>query len=319
MRAKKILLQLLKVTISVGLIIFLVWKASPGKLSSYLRDIDPFLLTTALLVFSLSSFLGAVQWFILLRKSDFKLTFPKVLKLYFVGLFFNNFLPANVGGDAFKIFDIAKMGNDPYKVFAITLLDRIFGIFGLCILALISSFIILPGGNINNLWVYILLFAVVVVGSLIVVLNMRLAKFLRRTFARITLWNIGKKLDVIFSQLGELRNLKPVMMKVAFLTLSVQFLRILTHIIVGRSIGMEMSGWMPLYFFIFIPLLGMIMILPISINGLGIREGAGVLLFTGVGVPAEQALLIEFLTYLVMVTVSLVGGFLFLRRHIHGG
>jgi hypothetical protein len=116
-----------------------------------------------------------------------------------------------------------------------------------------------------------------------------------------------------------MRNLKPVMMKVALLTLSVQFLRILTHIIVGKSIGIEMSGWMPLYFFIFIPLLGIIMVLPVSINGLGIREGAGVLLFTSVGIPAEQALLVEFLTYLVMVTASLAGGVLFLRRHIHGG
>ena len=317
MRGKKILLQLLKITISIGLISFLIWKVSPSSLSRYLKSIDPFLFAAAIIVFFLSSFLGAVQWYILLRKSDFNLTFPRVLSLYLVGLFFNNFFPANVGGDAYKIFDVARMGNDPYKVFAITLLDRIFGIFGLCILALISSFIILPTGNINNLWVYILLFMVIVGGCVIVLLNRRLSHFLRSIFIRIKLWNIGKRLDTIFGQLGGLRNLKPVMAKVTLLTLSIQFLRIITHIIVGRSIGMTMSGWVPLYFFVFIPLLGIIMILPISINGLGVREGAAVLLFTGVGILPEQALLVEFLTYVVMVAVSLCGGVLFLRRYIH--
>lgn len=318
MRARKILFQSLKVIISVGLIAFLIWKVSPGELLRYLKEIDLFLLVTALFVFLLSSFLGAVQWYILLRKSGLELVFPKVLNLYFVGLFFNNFLPANVGGDAFKIFDVAKMGNDPYKVFAITLLDRIFGIFGLCILALVSSLILFHTGNIDNLWVYILIFAFIVGGVVVVILNKRVVHFLRNFFSRITIWKIGERLDLIFSQLGGLRNLKSVMARVSLLTILIQFLRIMTHIIIGRSIGMEMSGWMPLYFFVFVPLLGIIMIFPISINGLGVREGAGIFLFTGVGILAEQALLVEFLTYIVMVFVSLSGGVLFLRRHIRG-
>ena len=56
-------------------------------------------------------------------------------------------------------------------------------------------------------------------------------------------------------------------------------------------------------------------ILPISLNGLGIREGTGVLLFTQIGISKEQALLMELITYVVMVIVSLVGGVFFLVRH----
>lgn len=313
---RKILFQWVKIIISAGLIILLIWKISPAKISRYIKDIDPFLLTAALLIFLLSSFLGAVQWYILLKKSELNLSFSKVLNLYFVGLFFNNFLPANVGGDAYKIFDVSRMGNDPYKVFAITLLDRIFGIFGLCILALVSSLILLPSGDIGNIRIYILFFAAIVGGILILMLNRRLARLLRKILTRIKLWNIGERLDLIFNQLGGLRDIKFLMTKIVLLTLSIQFLRIMTHVIVGKSIGMEMSIWIYLYFFVFVPLLGIIMILPVSINGLGVREGAGVLLFTSVGILAEQALLVEFLTYTVMVTVSLSGGILFLRRNI---
>ena len=73
-----------------------------------------------------------------------------------------------------------------------------------------------------------------------------------------------------------------------------------------------------LHFFVFVPLLGLIMMLPISINGLGLREGAGVLLFTRIGLSEEEAFLMEFLTYVVMVGVSLIGGIVFLRRQISG-
>jgi len=58
------------------------------------------------------------------------------------------------------------------------------------------------------------------------------------------------------------------------------------------------------------------MVLPISINGLGVREGMGIILFTQIGLLEEQALLVEFITYIIMVVVSLIGGLFFLRRHL---
>jgi hypothetical protein len=60
------------------------------------------------------------------------------------------------------------------------------------------------------------------------------------------------------------------------------------------------------------------MSLPISINGLGLREGAGILLFTRIGLSEEEAFLMEFITYIVMVGISLTGGILFLKRQIAG-
>lgn len=316
MSKKKSLLQSLKIAISVGLIVFLIWKISPGRLVPYIKGIDWAYLSASIAVFFLSSFLGAVQWYILLSESGINPGFASVLKLYLVGLFFNNFLPANVGGDAVKIFDVTKMGNDPYRVFAVTLLDRIFGIFGLCLLALSASLILLPRGIIDNLGVYLLIFAACVSGVAVFMLNRRLARLVRRILTGIRLWNIGERLEIIFDQLGGLRKLRSVMGKVTALALVVQFLRISTHILVGRSIGIDISGMTPVLFFVFVPLLGLIMILPISINGLGVREGTGVLLFTSVGIGTEQALLVEFLTYVVMVAVSLAGGFLFLKRHL---
>ncbi|MBD3179709.1 MAG: flippase-like domain-containing protein [Candidatus Latescibacteria bacterium] len=316
MKLRKALLQLFKVTVSVGLIVFLVWKISPSRIAANLKEVNPLFIAAAAGVFTVSSVLGALQWFILLRESGMKITFPAAVRFYFIGLFFNNFLPANVGGDAFKIFDVSRKGYDPHRVFAITLLDRIFGILGLCTVALAASLILLPGGMIGNIYLYILLFGGIIASGVVMMFSRPVSRLVRRVFSGIKLMNIGSRATIIFNQLGELRNIRPVMLRVTCLALLVQSLRICTHIMVGGALGLDLSGQVPLYFFLFVPLLGLLMILPISINGLGVREGAGVLLFAGVSISGDQALLIEFLTYVIMVMVSLAGGALFLRRQL---
>jgi hypothetical protein len=68
------------------------------------------------------------------------------------------------------------------------------------------------------------------------------------------------------------------------------------------------------YFFLFVPLLAVIVSLPISLNGIGVREGAGILLFGWIGVDRAHAFSLQFTTYLVAVAVSLLGGLVFLVR-----
>ena len=152
---RKSAVQLIKVIVSVGLIVFLVLKISPQRILLSLRDFNPLFLAIAFFVFFTSSLLGALQWNILLKAGGIELSFSRAFRLYFVGLFFNNFLPANVGGDAIKIYDVSRVGNDPYKVLAITLLDRVIGITGLSLLALFASTFLVFDGGLFNIHVYI--------------------------------------------------------------------------------------------------------------------------------------------------------------------
>jgi len=315
-KSKRILLQLLKVMISLGLIIFLLIRISPGKLMPILRGMSTFHLVNALVIFFSSSLLGSLQWHLLLRADGIVLPFPKTFRLYFVGLFFNNFLPANVGGDAIKIYDVSRIGNDPYQVLAITLLDRVIGITGLCILALVATFGLLKGSGLKNVTIYIVIFLGCVAPVLTLALNRRLSSSVRKLFGMIKIWGLGERFDIIFSHLGGFRRLRLLLVRLSLLAILVQFLRVTTHIFVGKALGIEMSPERFVYFFVFVPLLGLLMVLPISINGLGIREGTGILLFTQIGFSEEQALLMELLTYVVMVVVSLMGGIFFLQRHL---
>ncbi len=213
-----------------------------------------------------------------------------------------------------KIFDVVRTGYDPNKVFAVTLLDRVFGITGLCLLALAASVILYAGDPESRNWLYILVFLSCVVPVLLLTLNRKISRAVRSILGKIGLWGLGGRIDRVLTHLGSLRNLRSMSGRLILLTLLIQSLRIATHICVGRSLGLEIGGWASIYFFVFVPLLGLIMTLPVSINGLGVREGAGVVLFMQIGIGEELAVLMEFITYVVQLAVSLVGGVFFITR-----
>jgi uncharacterized protein (TIRG00374 family) len=312
---KKALLQLVKMAVSVGLIVFLVVKLSPARLVADLERVRIDHLVISTIIFFLSVVAGAYQWHLLLKAGGILLSFGKTARVYFIGMFFNNFLPAGVGGDVVKIYDVSRIGNDPYQVFAVTMLDRIIGIAGLCALALTASCLVLPGPRPPHLRLYIILFAGCVAPVLALVLNRRLSRGVRSLFCRIRVWGLGTRFDAIFHHLGGYRRLRSLLAKLTAIAVGVQFLRVVTHVLVARSLGITVTNADFVQFFVFVPLLSLLMILPISINGLGVREGAGVLLFAQIGFTDRQALLMELITYAIMVVVSMLGGLFFLQRN----
>ena len=314
MSGRRILVQLVKAAVSVGLIAFLFYKLSPQNLLADLSRVSPWQLVISTVIFFASVGLGAYQWHLLLKAGGIVLPFAKTFKVYFVGMFFNNFLPAGVGGDVMKIYDVTRVGNDPHQVFAVTMLDRVIGIAGLCILALAASFILLAGEGLHNLYLYIVIFAGCVAPVLALIMNKRLSRGVRHLFGKITFWGLGGRFDAIFRHLGEYRRLRMLLVRLTLLAMVVQFLRVVTHVLVAQSLGIAVTNLNFIQFFVFVPLLSLIMILPISINGLGVREGAGILLFTQIGFSKEQALLMELITYAIMVMVSLLGGIFFFQR-----
>lgn len=316
--SRRSLWQALRIVVSTGLIALLLYRMSPGRLAVSISGLDPALLAVAVGIFLLSSLLGAAQWHILLRAGGVPLGFSISFRLYFTGLFFNNLLPTNVGGDAVKIYDVTRAGHDSHRVFAITLLDRIFGITGLCLLAIAASVVLITRGGSENLPFYMLIFAACLIPVFLLTLNRRISRAVRRAFSRISLWRLGERFELVFGHLGSLRRVRRLLARVILLSLLIQALRITTHVAVASALGLSPGATGLLHFFVFVPLLGLVMTLPISINGLGIREGAGVLLFTRIGMSEEQAFLMEFITYVVMVGVSLLGGLIFLRRQMRG-
>ena len=310
---KRILFFMLKLIVSVGLV---AWAFSGehfqlDRLTLHFREADFGLLAGAVALFAVSNLLGAVQWNLLLRVQEIELSWREVVSFYFVGVFFNNFLVGNIGGDAIRVYDVRRLTKDGSPAFAATFLDRFIGLFTLTWFSLAAYFLAptFPGGR------SVLALILCVTGALSITIastfSHRLSRLGERIVLKLVPVSVGKRITKI--RLGILRcraHLK-VLALAALVSVGVQLMRVGVHYMVGRSLGLEVSFG---YFLVFIPLIAIVASVPVSFGGIGVRENSGVLLFGRLGVEGTVAFSMEFIAYLVGLAASLVGGVVFVCR-----
>jgi len=313
-RASLTLRWVVKITVSVALMVFLVRKVSLAELEALLRRMDVAMLAGAVAVFFVSTVAGWYQWHLLLRASGVALAARDTFRFYSVGLFFNNFLPANVGGDAVKVYDVSRLGADPYQVIAVTLLDRLLGVFSLCALAAAADLFLLDRSP--HYWFYLALFAACMIPAVGFYFFRPLGNTLRRVALAMRPLALDRRVTSILDHLGPFKGRRPLVARLAAFSVVIQALRVLTHVLVGLALGIHVDWILLCQFFVFVPLLSLAMIPPITINGLGVREGLGILLFAEAGIGRADAFTLEFLTYAISVLVSLLGLAFFVARRV---
>jgi uncharacterized protein (TIRG00374 family) len=304
-----------KLLVSTALMVFLLHRISIEELISLVASIDLRMFGIAVACFFLSNLLGSWQWHQLLGASGISMSFGQTFRFYFVGLFFNNFLPANIGGDAVKVYDVTRAGGSVYQVIAVTLLDRILGVFSLCLLAVFATLYVAgTDGSSGPYPVYLVVFVAFMTPALAFYFIKPLGYVVRRLVRIIRPLSLDSRISSVLDYLSEFKGRKLLIARLVGLSLFIQSLRVLTHVLVGLALGVTLNFTVLCQFFVFVPLLGLAMIPPITINGLGIREGLGILLFAKAGLAETDAFAMEFLTYVGSVLVSLIGFAFFLTR-----
>jgi glycosyltransferase 2 family protein len=305
------LLLAVKVAFSLGLIAFLFARIPLGELRDRLRSADPAWIGAAAALLLGSNVIGAWQWQGLLRGAEIRIPFWKVLSYYHVGLFFNNFLPANVGGDLARVLDASRYGASRATAFSTVLMDRLIGTVALAGLALVTTLPAVDHFHLTMVYLALVAFFVVSVGMVWAVFHPAVLPALERLLARIGLGGFKPALDDLALRLQGFRDQRALFLRLLAVALVVQISRIFVHVLVARALGLHIE--LP-YFFLLVPMLAVVISLPISLNGIGVREGAGIVLFGLAGVSAGDAFGLQFTTYLVAVAISLLGGLAFLAR-----
>jgi len=127
---------IIKIVLSIGLLIFVLSKIDTQKLLSILKEANIFWLLIALLAFNLSKIVSSVRLNFYLKDLGIILSEKENLILYYVGMFYNLFLPGGIGGDGYKIYLLRKKYQTPViSLVNATLLDRISGLVALLFLA----------------------------------------------------------------------------------------------------------------------------------------------------------------------------------------
>jgi hypothetical protein len=275
------------------------------------RHADPAWLWVAVGVFFVSNLLGSWLWGRLLRLQGVDIAFPRVAAYYFVGLFFNNFLPANIAGDFARISAARGHSERAAPVFSATLMDRMMGGLAVSLVAMCSILTAWP-------WFHDLRVDALVAGLFVISLLMYLAVFRRDVLAWVEwpfrilrLRRPAVRMSQVMDGLHAYREQGGRLAALLALGVLIQVMRVFMHVSVARALGLQI----PLgAIFTFVPILAAIVMLPISLNGIGVREGASVLLFGIVGLTGAQAISFQLLTWLLAVLVSLLGGVIFVFR-----
>src|SRR2546425_12271224 len=86
-----------------------------------------------------STLLGTYQWWRLLQVADIRIPLWKACAYYHIGLFFNNFLPANIGGDIARVADSSRHAGSTGAAVSAVMMDRLIGTVALAGLALVTT------------------------------------------------------------------------------------------------------------------------------------------------------------------------------------
>jgi len=216
------------------------------------------------------------------------------------------------------MMDVRRYSKRGSGAVSTVFLDRLVGLFVLSGMAVLAAPWFMIREDIHSA---VRLPIIVLIGGWVFMLFFLFSKRFVRPFAWLIQWTIPEgitaKAREIYEKIYHFGRRKNLLFRIVGISFFVQSARIMTHYLLGRSLGVTIS---PLYFFLIIPIVAIIANLPVSLGGIGLREQTGVVLFGGVGVIALQAFSMEFLAYLVAVVVSLPGGIVFMsRRGIEAG
>jgi hypothetical protein len=307
----KVPLLVLKIALSLALFGYVVAKVSPADLWRTLRPADPGLLALAAGIFLLSNFIGSWLWARLLRAQGVPIPYVKAAAYYFVGLFFNNFLPSNIGGDIARISDARKHAEHVSPVFSATLMDRLIGVLAIGFVAVIASVGALDHPRLYAIYATTFVVFALSLGLFLAIFHRGVLEALERPFRWIGAHRVERAIARLLDDLHGFRNQGGTLAAAFAASTAVQVSRILVHYVVGLALGVRVAAS---YYFLFVPVLAALISLPISLNGLGVREGAAVVLFQMAGMTRQQSFAIPFLTYLLSVLISLLGGLIFVSR-----
>lgn len=301
---------LFKISISLGILYFLFESVELDVLGDAFVNVN-FLFLTAALCFVLSiRFIMAFRWQLVLKLFNIFPKFLNLLSIVFISNSLGHLLPGG-GIDVIRSYQLSKEEGVVAKVAASVFVDRVVGLLSMMLIALFASIAGFLFNEVSILYIF------VTSGLLILFL---VTYSLRRKLAAIkydTLVSAGP-LKFVFSAfikfVQSLRNARfprNIVLKLLALSMAVQLIRIAIFFIVFAALGVHVE-W--LLFMVFIPLLFIIMLMPISIGGLGVREGVLYLFFNPYGASLEVCTAAGLLFHLLQIISLLPGLFLFLLK-----
>ncbi len=312
---RRLLPIVVKLTISVVLLAILLSRVDLAGLWASARSASAAWLVVALALYALTVAGATWRWHLLLDLQHVRLPTRTLLGSYLVATFFNNFLPSNIGGDVVRIRDTARPAGSKTLATTIVLVDRVLGLMGLVLVAALGATLAASWrGQAPSpiwpswLWAGFIAGAAATVPA--VVAPARFGRLLQPLTIMHPTW-VGEKIDTLTNALGRFRE-RPAALAGCFTgAVAVQALLVVYYFAVVHALHMPVTV---LDLAVIVPISLVVQLIPVSVNGFGVREAAFSLYFTRLHLPIQSAVLLSLMATALIMFFSLTGAAVYVSR-----
>jgi glycosyltransferase 2 family protein len=304
-----------KLAVSLILLWILFSRIDVGKLWASTQTASIPWLVAALAIYATSVAASVWRWHLLLDAQDVHVETNRLARSYLVALFFNNFLPSNIGGDVIRIRDTSRPAGSMTLATAVVLVDRGLGLMGLVLVAACGASLAAGGASRSALpivpawlWAGFLLGALLAAPAVLAPAGFgRMLQPLRIIHPE---W-IDNRIEKITGVLSRFRNRPGALAGCFGGAVFVQAATVVFYAAVAYALHIAIRPW---DLAVIVPLSFVIQMAPVSINGFGVREAAFTLYFSRLRLPIESALLVSLVPTALVMLFSLSGAAIYVGR-----
>jgi uncharacterized protein (TIRG00374 family) len=326
-RRKYVFLCLRIVVVAGGIAWAVFWISREQRwanLTAVFRKMNIGIFVLTLSIFILCEVVIGLRWWLLLRVQSIFISLWAAVKLYFLGWFYNNFMPSSVGGDLVRAWYITKHTDKKFEAVLSVFADRVIGLFSTLIIAVFFYSLFFTGQGekihltgqrvslaflVQHQSVIFYIFLTIAVVLCVLLLCRRTRRILSRggSYLYIRAWAVIMKLKNAITIYCK----KPFTLLAVFaLTIGAQIMVITGFWILGVSMGIDTSIK---YYYVFFPLMWVVAALPVSIGGVVVMEGGLAYLFIHfAGMEPEAALALALCQRVVWMMASVPGAWIHL-------
>ncbi|MFZ2519687.1 MAG: lysylphosphatidylglycerol synthase transmembrane domain-containing protein [Anaerolineae bacterium] len=307
------LTALLKLVVSAALIAFIFSRADLAALGARLAGANGLLVLLALIAYFGAIVMNTAKWAVLLRAQVPGVPFGALLRYTFIGVFFNNILPANIGGDVMRGYGLSAYTESKLDAAASVIVDRLVGLMAFVSSAVVAALIAIYTTHLPDL-VVVGAVAIVALAALVFAFAVLFSRRLRIVLARLFDWSLLRPLAPVYGRLADAFGAYRFRYKTLLAAYLIGMTGLMLTNVVNYLLSQALGGGISfLAIALFNPLIALVLLIPISVGGLGVNQNAYVGFYGLVGVPHDHALAVSLLIQALIIISSLPGGLLWLR------
>lgn len=302
---------LLKLVVTCGLLAWLFYKLDTGQIIAIISGLSLSIYILVNIIHFISDLFGSLKWKFLLSK----FSYLKLLKLYIIGSYYSLVLPGQIAGEAAKAYILGKYDSESEKIAVSVMIDKITGIIGLLLLSIAG--LLFSKLNLSPKIVYSFIIGVIICVAMLFSIRvtflynliLKIFNALKNRFTK-----AEKQISFLINILASWQTYtkKTGLMLISVLMgIGYQLFAVLIYSTIAMNLGIDI----PFYDWLWIiGLLSIVLLLPISIAGIGVREGTLVGVLAFLGFPAEKAMALSLSILGIQIIWAIVGAIVEIKR-----